>query len=96
LIFKRYLVPNALFVGKLIEEGVQAGDFTRAPPLFATIALISGIIMPNFGLAVGTPFVTEIPGSITEGREYLGFYRDYLRRALGVPEGKGGDRGGLE
>ncbi|UCH78932.1 MAG: TetR/AcrR family transcriptional regulator [Candidatus Coatesbacteria bacterium] len=96
LIFKRYLVPNALFVGKLIEEGVQAGDFSAAPPLFATIALISGIIMPNFGLAVGTPFVTEISGSITEGREYLDFYRDYLRRALSVPEGKGGDRGGLE
>ena len=74
----------------------QAGDFAAVPPLLATIALISGIIMPNFGLAVGTPFITEVPVSIPEGREYLDFYRDYLRRALGVPEGKGGDRGGLE
>jgi len=94
LIFNRYLVPNAVFVGKIIEEGISTGDFSPAAPSFVTVALISGIIMPNFGFAVGKPFVAEVAGSLGEGREYVDFYRAYLRRALGAGAGKGGDTRG--
>lgn len=94
LIFNRYLVPNAVFVGKIIEDGISKGDFSPAPPSFVTVALISGIIMPNFGFAVGKPFVAEVAGSLGEGREYVDFYRAYLRRALGAGAGKGGDTRG--
>jgi len=94
LIFNRYLVPNALFVAKIVEEGMASGDFSTAPPTFVTVALISGLIMPNFGFAVGKPFLAEVAGSIAEGREYVDFYRAYVRRALGAGAGKGGDKRG--
>jgi AcrR family transcriptional regulator len=94
LIFNRYLVPNALFVGKIIEEGVARGDFSAVPPTFATVALISGIIMPNFGFAVAKPFLDEVAGSVGEGREYVDFYRAYVKRALAAEAGKGGDKRG--
>jgi AcrR family transcriptional regulator len=94
LIFNRYLIPNALFVANIIEEGIASGDFSAAPPTFATVALISGIIMPNFGFAVGKPFLAEVAGSVAEGREYVDFYRAYVRRALGAGAGKGGDKRG--
>lgn len=94
LIFSRYLIPNALFVAKIVEEGVASGDFSEAPATFATVALISGIIMPNFGFAVGKPFLAEVAGSVGEGREYVDFYQGYVKRALGARAGKGGDERG--
>ena len=94
LIFNRYLVPNAVFVGKIVEEGIASGDFSAAPSSFATVALVSGIIMPNFGFAVGKPFLAEVTGSLGDGREYVEFYCAYVRRALGAGAGKGGDKRG--
>ena len=94
LIFNRYLIPNALFVAKIVEEGVANGDFSAAPPTFVTVALISGLIMPNFGFAVAKPFLAEVAGSIGEGHEYVDFYRAYARRALGARGEKGGDEHG--
>jgi AcrR family transcriptional regulator len=94
LIFDRYLIPNAMFVAKIVEEGVARGDFSAAPPAFATVALVSGVIMPNFGFAVAKPFLEDMAGSVGEGREYVDFYRAYVRRALGAGAGKGGDERG--
>ncbi len=92
LIFKRYLVPNAVHVAAILEEGMARGEFADAPPLMAAVAVLSGMIMPNFGLAVGRPFLDEAGGLLPEGRAYVDFYRGYVRRALGPPAGKGGSK----
>ena len=94
LIFSRYLIPNAMFITKIVEDGVSTGDFAPAPPLFVTVALISGLIMPNFGFAIGKPFAPEWADSLGAGPEYIDFYQAYVRRALGAGTGKGGDTRG--
>ncbi|NIT35980.1 MAG: TetR family transcriptional regulator [candidate division Zixibacteria bacterium] len=94
LIFKRYVVPNAVHVADILEDGMARGEFADAPPLMAAVSVLSGMIMPNFGLAVGRPFFGEAGELLSEGRAYVDFYRGYVRRALGVKPAKGGGRRG--
>ena len=97
LIFTRYVVPNAFYVADILEEGMARGEFAAGPPLMAAVAVLSGMIMPNFGLAVGRPFLGEAAELLSEGRPYADFYRGYVRRALGARPGKGGsERGSTE
>jgi TetR/AcrR family transcriptional regulator len=96
LIFSRYLVPNARFVAGIIADGINAGDFSPALPLFAAVAVVSGIIMPNFGFAVAGAFGAEVAGSVGEGREYADFYRAYVKRALAAGPPKRGDKRGKD
>ncbi len=92
LIFKRYVVPNAVHVAGILEEGMARGEFVDAPPLMAAVSVLSGVIMPNFGLAVGRPFFGEAGELLSEGRAYVDFYRGYVRRALGAKRAKGGGK----
>jgi AcrR family transcriptional regulator len=97
LIFKQYIVPNAVHLAEIIEEGTARGDFGDAPPLMAAVAVLSGMIMPNFGLAVGGPFFGQAAKILSDGDAYVGFYRNYVRRALGAkPAGSGGKRGKIK
>jgi AcrR family transcriptional regulator len=94
LIFKHYLVPNAVHLAAIIEEGTAAGDFGGAPPLMAAVAILSGMIMPNFGLAVAGPFFGSAAELLSKGDGYADFYRGYVRRALGVKAAGGGGKRG--
>ena len=84
LIFNQYLVPNAVHLAEIIEEGAATGDFGDAPPLIVAAAILSGMIMPNFGLAVGGPFFGRAAEFLSEGNAYADFYRGFIKRALGV------------
>jgi TetR/AcrR family transcriptional regulator len=94
LIFRRYIVPNAAHLAEIIEEGAARGDFGDAPPLMAAVAVLSGMIMPNFGLAVAGPFFGSAAAVLSEGSSYVDFYRGYVRRALGVKAAGGGGKRG--
>jgi TetR/AcrR family transcriptional regulator len=94
LIFRRYLIPNAMFVGNILDEGMRSGDFSAAAVPFATIAVLGGLIMPNFGASLAKPFITEAAGPQIAGPEYLEFYRAYVKRALGARIPKGGKKRG--
>lgn len=94
LIFRRYLIPNAMFVGSILEEGMRTGDFSAVPVPFATIALLGGLIMPNFGASLAKPFITEAAGPHIAGPEYIDFYRGYVKRAFGACPPKGGKKRG--
>jgi len=94
LIFKRYVVPNAVHVAGILEEGMARGEFADAPPLMAAASVLSGMIMPNFGLAVGRPFFGKAGELLSGGRAYVDFYRGYVRRALAVKRAKGGGKRG--
>ncbi len=93
-IFKQYVVPNAAHLAEIIEEGTARGDFGDARPLMAAVAVLSGMIMPNFGLAAAGRFLGPAADVFSEDSAYVDFYRGYVRRALGVKAAGGGGRRG--
>jgi TetR/AcrR family transcriptional regulator len=95
-IVKRYLLPNAAHVAEILGEGMASGDFKKSPPLAAAVAILSGIIMPNFGLAAARPLLGNAVGAMADDGTYVDYYRGYVRRALGVPEKGGVKRGAGE
>jgi AcrR family transcriptional regulator len=96
LIFEHYLVPNVLQLAEILEEGAAQGDFGDVPPLLAAVAVLSGMIMPNFGLAVGRTFFGRAAPDMWDGQAYPDFYREYVRRALGGESTKGGGKRGAD
>jgi AcrR family transcriptional regulator len=94
LIFNQYLVPNAVHLAEIIEDGMEGGDFSDAPPFMVAAAVLSGMIMPNFGLAVGGPFFGMAAEFLSDGTAYADFYRGFVRRALGTKAVRGGGKRG--
>ncbi len=94
LIFEQYLVPNVLQLAEILAEGAERGEFGKVPALMAAAAVLSGMIMPNFGLAVGRSFFGRAAPGMWDDRAYPDFYHEYVRRALGARSAKrSGKRG---
>ncbi len=96
LIFEQYLVPNVVHLAKIMEEGAAKGEFGDVPPLWAAVAVLSGMILPNFGLAVGRPFLGRAAPDMWDDQAYPDFYHEYVRRALGAKSAKGGGKRGAD
>lgn len=94
LIFEQYLVPNVLHLAEILEEGAAQGEFGDVPPLLAAVAVLSGMIMPNFGLAVGRTFFGRAAPDMWDDQAYPDFYYEYVRRALSAKSTKGGGKRG--